>query len=162
MIEMIERDILNNTSGIICHQVNCFAMGKGLAKDIKEKYPVVYEEYIKTITGLNDISRHSLLGGVLYVPINSSLTIANLFGQYKYKQYNDIQSVYTDYTALSSCLSNIKDYVLITGMDVHIPYEIGCGLGGGSWDNVYSIIEKIFTRTDINCFINRMGVNNDR
>ncbi|MCK9308828.1 MAG: Appr-1-p processing protein [Candidatus Cloacimonetes bacterium] len=155
MIEIIERNILNNTSGIICHQVNCFTMGKGLAGDIRIKYPIVYEEFINTLNQ-NKSNLVSLLGGVLYVPVNESLVIANLFAQYNYRKYNDNSSFkYTDYTMLSFCLDDVKNYALKVSKDVHIPFEIGCGLGGGNWNIVYSIIDKIFSETNINCYINK-------
>ena len=160
MIEIIERNILDNTSGIICHQVNCFAMGKGLAKDIKEKYPIVYEEYTRIINQYRNNSR-ILLGEVLYVPIDESLVVANLFAQYKYRKYNDKTPVrYTDYSFLYSCLEDVKDFALRVNKDVHLPFEIGCGLGGGSWDIVFSIIGEIFNGIDINCYINKFKVVN--
>ncbi len=155
MIEIIERDILDNTNGIICHQVNCFAMGKGLALDIKRKYPIVYNEYINTLNH-NKNSRVSLLGGVLYVHINESLVIGNLFAQYRYKIYSDDPSIrYTDYTMLSFCLNDVKKYAIRMNKDVHIPFEIGCGLGGGDWNTVSNIIQETFSRTNINCYINK-------
>jgi len=155
MIEIIERNILNNTSGIICHQVNCFAMGKGLAGDIRRKYPVVYEEYINTLNR-DKHNLKALLGCVLYVPINESLIIANLFGQYNYKKYYDDSSVrYTDYPMLSFCLDDVREYALKVNKDVHIPFEIGCGLGGGDWSTVFYIINETFSKTNINCYINK-------
>ena len=158
MIKIIERDILNNTSGIICHQVNCFAMGKGLAGDIRRKHPVVYEEYINTLNR-DKHNLKALLGCVLYVPIDDSLIIANLFGQYNYRRSNDNTSVrYTDYTMLSFCLDDVKEYALRVNKDVHIPFEIGCGLGGGSWYIVSHIIHETFFKTNINCYINKKVV----
>ncbi len=157
MIEIIERNILNNTNGIICHQVNCFTMGKGLALDIKRKYPIVYEEYINTLNH-NKNNRVSLLGGVLYVPVNNDLIIGNLFAQYYYKIYNDDPSIqYTDYTMLSFCLDDVKKYALSVNKDVHIPFGIGCKLGGGDWDIVSRIIYDIFSNTSINCYINKLN-----
>lgn len=46
MIEYIKGNILNVTEGIIVQQVNCMGvMGAGLAKQIKDKWPNIYNDY---------------------------------------------------------------------------------------------------------------------
>ena len=47
MVEILEHsNLLNIRSGVICHQVNCIgAMGAGLALQIRNKWPIVYEKY---------------------------------------------------------------------------------------------------------------------
>lgn len=52
-VNLIEGNILTlptrNENTIICHQVNCrAAMGAGLARQIRDKWPVVFDEYVKT------------------------------------------------------------------------------------------------------------------
>ena len=45
-MKIIYGDILNITEGIIRQQVNCMGvMGSGLAKQIRNKYPRVYQKY---------------------------------------------------------------------------------------------------------------------
>ena len=51
-VNLIEGNILTpptrNENTIICHQVNCrAAMGAGLARQIRDKWPVVFDEYVK-------------------------------------------------------------------------------------------------------------------
>ena len=51
-VKLIEGNILTsptcNENTIICHQVNCrAAMGAGLARQIRDKWPVVFDEYVK-------------------------------------------------------------------------------------------------------------------
>ena len=51
MIKYIKGDILNVTEGIIVQQVNCFGvMGAGLAKQIRDKWPSVYDTKIEFTT----------------------------------------------------------------------------------------------------------------
>ena len=38
----------------------------------------------------------------------------------------------------------LKDFITSTGYSVTIPYKIGCNLGGGNWDEMTKILEKIF------------------
>lgn len=101
MIKIIDGDLLNATEDIICHQVNCQGvMGSGVARQVKEKYPEVFESYKKACKEIS-----CLLGGVLYVSIkNKQQSIANLFAQDSYGK----QGLYTDYIALQSCLNDLK------------------------------------------------------
>lgn len=46
MIRIVKGSLLRANEDILGHQVNTLgAMGAGLAKQIKEKYPYVYEDY---------------------------------------------------------------------------------------------------------------------
>jgi len=137
MNKTIYKDILSIKSGIVCHQVNCKGiMGKGLALDIKNKYPSVHTAYLNRC-----ISHDSkdLLGHVLlsFIP-ETSLIIASLFGQ---ENYGSDGKLYTDYKALEKCLEFLARY--FSKMNVYIPYKIGCGLGGGDWKIVSKIISDI-------------------
>lgn len=136
---IIENDILSNVEGIICHQVNCFHIGKGLAKDIINIYPIVKTEYDNFVNKYEHSK--SLLGKTLYVPINDSLIIANLFGQYNYG--ND-GALYTNYRKLYECLEDVRYQAERLQKNVHIPYGIGCGYGGGEWKYILSEIERVF------------------
>lgn len=120
-------------------------MGGGVAKQIKQKYPTVYEIYKARCCE----SHEKLLGGYVAVwsPDRSQL-IVNVFGQNNFGR----DKVYTDYKALENGLSNfIKDYRDTFHMtyEVHvqipiaIPYKIGCGLAGGDWNLVSAILEKL-------------------
>ena len=40
-------DLFESGADMICHQVNCMGvMGSGVAKQVKERYPKVFEEYV--------------------------------------------------------------------------------------------------------------------
>jgi hypothetical protein len=47
---------------------------------------------------------------------------------------------FTDYNALRECFQKVRHYA--GGRTVYIPYRIGCGLGGGNWEEVSAIIEQ--------------------
>lgn len=141
-------DILSpNKTGhdvIICHQVNCLGiMGAGLAKQIREKFPLVYQMYKQHCDLVVD--KKVLLGDVLALPVvykGYEFTIANLFGQ------EDIGTgkCYTDYDALRKALQIVR--CIATPLParplwrVRIPYMMGCGLAGGNWDVVRAIIQE--------------------
>ena len=47
-MEWIKGDLLEADLDYYCHQVNCQGkMGSGIAKSIKEKWPIVYDKYIE-------------------------------------------------------------------------------------------------------------------
>lgn len=129
-MQTIEGNILDIETGIICHQVNCQGVfNAGLARQIRKKYPVVYQHYMEWYKkGIWE------LGMVQVVHVTDGLFVANLAGQDKYgnKQY-------TDYSALKKCFSELSLY----DSQVYIPYGIGCGLGGGNWEIVGSLIDQV-------------------
>lgn len=135
MIKTCYGDILSSNATVICHQTNCLGvMGAGLALQIKNTYPRVFREY-------NDLCRkqtkqNDLLGKVQFVSVTNQLLIANCFGQC-------LPGANTDYDALKQCLTFLR-YTLPTTYTIAFPYKMGCGIGGGDWNVVYSMITTIF------------------
>ena len=147
MIEFKYGDILTTGARVICHQVNCKGvMGKGLAKQIKDKYPEVYTDYLAYIQRMNQ-KGEKLLGEVHASPTKDDLhAIAHIFAQDTYG-YN---GVYTDLSALRQAL-----YTLLMFNDMSmeadgqvieyaIPYNIGAGLGGANPDDVHALLNEVF------------------
>jgi hypothetical protein len=139
-----EGNILNNTNGIILHQVNCQGiMGGGLALQIKNKYPKVYEEYINFIDSFADPKK--LLGEAQMVFVDNGLYIGNIFSQF------DISCIerQTDYNAVELGFKKVVKFNSNINLPIYIPYLYGCGLGGGDWSIVSDIIEKILPTATI-------------
>jgi len=135
---------------VIGHQVNCFGiMGGGLALQIKNKWPSVFNAYTNFIEGrlyAGTLTRESLLGQCQLVPTGSCF-VANLFGQYDCKPGKR----QTDYTALKLSLTTLKREMLHRGLNsVAFPARLGCGLAGGDWGVVQTIIKSVFAGTKIN------------
>jgi len=129
------------------HQVNCYGvMGGGLALQIANKYPEVlksYQDFIKDYIYFNK-SRKGLLG-ICQTTHVGNCWIANLFGQ-----YDTGGGVQTDYNALATALSNLEDKMLYMGKKtLALPVNLGCGLAGGDWKVVLSIIQKVFEKSEI-------------
>jgi len=143
MITIISGDLLNTSAKYICHQVNCQGvMGGGVALQIKNLYPEVFSSYLKYIKNHKD-----LLGTVLPVQIDSGQIILNLFSQYGcgFGMRN------TNYDAMKSCLRKILD--LTEPEDtIAMPYLIGCGLGGGDWTVVYSLIDSVLSERKVELY----------
>lgn len=137
MIKIVEDNILNSNEDIICHQVNCQGvMGSGLAKQIRNKYAKVFEEYQKYVVN----NKFTALGTCQIIDVARGKYIANLFGQYNYGR----DKQYTDYDALRESLFSLKVSCKDNNKSIAIPYNLGCGLAGGDWNIVYKIIEDVF------------------
>lgn len=131
-VKVIDGNLFDTDVKYICHQVNCQGrMGSGVAKTVKLKFPEAFEQYKKAC------SSGYCLGMVQYVLSNGKVII-NMFAQDRYG-YDGKQ--YTDYDAFMKCLAEIHS-AIPSGRTIAMPYGIGCGLGGGSWDVIYSMIVR--------------------
>jgi O-acetyl-ADP-ribose deacetylase (regulator of RNase III) len=150
MIKIVQGDILQASEDIIGHQVNCMGvMGAGLAKQIRNKYPVVFTKYKELVD--KQIDKKKLLGAIQVIDFPNGKVIINLFAQYNYGR----SVVFTDYKALEKGLKSIYYTVTQTdlkGKSVALPYGIGCGLAGGDWKVVYKMIDEIFSDYEITLY----------
>lgn len=130
----VKGDIFDSNANAILHQVNCMGvMGSGVAKQVKEKYPLVYENYKSYC---DSYGANGVFNTVQICPIGDDKHIVNLFSQLRFG-YDG--KCYTDYKALKSCLKRVNEY--FAGRTVAIPYLMGCHRGGGDWNVVSKIIE---------------------
>lgn len=150
-MQVITGDILQYSTGIICHGVNCQGvMGSGLALEIRKKYPRVYEQYKRFCTlrsgeellGMTQLVRARLEPG-------HCLVVANMFTQVYYGRSPKIK--YTSYDAIDTCAMDLsrklKTDKTWKGFPTYIP-QIGCGLGGGQWSVVHEILKYHFSGMD--------------
>lgn len=134
MITIKEGSLFDATEGLICHQVNCKGnMGRGVAKTFKEKYPKVFAQYVYLCY---NVRTDSLLGTCLF----DEDTVC-MFAQNDWRGQNVCN---TNYAAFRRCCKQIITYLQQHDLStkINMPYGIGCGLGGGDWSIVYSIIEE--------------------
>jgi O-acetyl-ADP-ribose deacetylase (regulator of RNase III) len=125
---------------VILQGCNCFnQMGKGLGLTMKQKLPEVYEVDCQTVKG-----DKNKLGTISYVTLsNTPLTVVNCYTQYQYN--SKTVDVLTEYWTIEPCLTKVKE--LFTGKKIGYPM-IGCGLGGGDWNTVYTIIKDTLQGED--------------
>jgi O-acetyl-ADP-ribose deacetylase (regulator of RNase III) len=126
-------NLLNAPVDYICHQVNCQSrMCSGIAKQIRDRWPVVYNSYIQVASPV-------WLGCIQKVVINDKQTVINMFAQ---EHYGYDGKRYTSYDAFWSCLGAIRDAIPI-GSKIGFPYKIGCGLGGANWPVIFQMINEV-------------------
>lgn len=137
-IRVIDGDLFDTAAPIICHQVNCQGkMGSGVAKQIREKYPTAYRQYVNICADKKG-DPSALLGTAQFV-YGTDRIVVNMFAQNKYG-YD--KALYTSYMAFTACLQNIARQVA-PGETIAMPYKIACGLAGGDWNVVYKLIENV-------------------
>ena len=165
-INIVNGNIFDTHCNIICHQENCQGvMGHGIAKQVKEKYKGVFNEYKRYCDAHAD-NREAMLGEALIVDVDYGAAvldwlvnkerkyIANIFGQLTYGT-----GLRTDYKALVLGLEVVANFAKEHNLSVAIPYKIGCGLAGGDWNKVNILIEGVFAGTGIEVLMYRYEQN---
>ena len=133
-------DLFTSDAGIIAHGCNCQgAMGSGVARIVRNKYPNVYQEYVDKA-----VNEGLELGTVQFIDVSDDGTqfIANCMTQDMYG--TDRRQV--DYEAVYTCFEALREFALAHGIrDVAMP-QIGCGLAGGDWKIVLAILKSVFPK----------------
>lgn len=148
MINYINADLLDSDCNFICHQVNCQGkMGSGVAKQIRDRWPEIYTNYVK-------IANSKMLGKVQVLSIEDANIpfqhVVNVFAQ-EFCGYDGKR--YTSYDAFWNCLNDLKNQIPRRAT-IAFPYKIGCGLGGANWEIIEKMIDVVFA--DYGVFIYKL------
>lgn len=136
MINYTTGDLLEAKEKVIIHGCNnCGVMGSGVAKQIRAKWPNVFEVYhLKyQVFGLE-------LGSIIPVETQDGKIVVNAITQDGFGQ--DGQQ-YVKYDAIEKCFVAVNDKAKSWEVTEIAMPRIGAGLGGGDW----KMIEEIITRT---------------
>lgn len=132
------------TSGVIVHGCNAQgAMGSGVAKQLRAKYPDIFHSYCAHLYSMNELGLNPL-GSVDFTTVAEGLVVANAITQEFYGRSGE---KYISYTALKKCLETVANAYGSTS--IHIPYLIGAGLGGGDEEKILHIIETKLKDCDV-------------
>jgi O-acetyl-ADP-ribose deacetylase (regulator of RNase III) len=127
------------------------AMNSGVAKAIREKWPVVYNKYSELCESWNAWAQalysdenpdlcvaRALLGKTQMVQVEDNKAVINLFGQGSFG-YDGKR--YTSYDAFWLCLGEIREIVPIENT-IAFPKYIGCCRGGANWSVIETMIAE--------------------
>lgn len=150
-VHYVKGNLLEADVDYICHQVNCQGkMGSGIAKSIREKWPIVHKEYleryhwfVEKAAEFNQFEdgitpSEMMLGTCNFTKVNDKQTVVNLAAQ-EYYGYDGKQ--YTSYDAFWFCL-NVLKIELPKGSRIGFPDHIGCCRGGANWEIIRTMIDK--------------------
>lgn len=133
MIREKKGKLLEASESIIVQTVNCKGrMGAGLARQIRERY--FSERVVAEYKNLCKKHGSELLGRCDLIKVNETKWVANLF--------TEVIKCDMDYTALEVALENLKQKAGCRS--IALPGYLSCGLAGGDWEKVYSMIWNIF------------------
>lgn len=132
----IQGDLLELASSghfdVIIHGANCQCkMGSGIAKQIRTRWPEVYEADLET-----EVGDRGKLGSITCAEIEGAdITVINAYTQFDYRG----PQPRVDYNAIRSAFREIKSR--FSGKKIGYP-KIGAGLGGGDWNIISEIINE--------------------
>lgn len=151
---------LNGEFDVITHGCNCFCiMGAGIAPKMAkafgcDKYLSENEDFKGDINKLGNIDyvTSTYTGGTNEFDFfEFDLTVVNSYTQYHYgRNHKDGVEKPLDYEALTLCLRKINHR--FKGKRIGLP-QIGCGLAGGDWNKVKSIIQRELKDCDVTVVI---------
>lgn len=121
--------------GVIAHVCNdSSGWGRGFVAAISRRWPEPEAAYRRWARIGQDFG----LGMVQLVKVDDHLCVANMVAQHGY--VGPANPVAIRYDALARCLSKLAGRIE-AGTAIHMP-RIGCGLGGGSWDQIEPLLEE--------------------
>lgn len=83
------------------------------------------------------------LGNVSIVEVEDDILVANMIGQRDVRpDENGLPPI--RYTAVRAALKSVNDLATQINATLHMP-RIGCGLAGGRWEDIESIIKEVVT-----------------
>jgi O-acetyl-ADP-ribose deacetylase (regulator of RNase III) len=130
-----------------CNTKNIF--GGGIAKQIKEEYPVAYEaDCIAAKEGYNK------LGNVSVAEIVNGKRIINVYGQQNYgteKRQLDYEAFYVAFELIRNKFEQAhkEGRTRVLG----VPKFIGCGLAGGEWSIIEAMFKYLFEASPVQLVI---------
>lgn len=117
---------------IICHICNnAGGWGAGFVLAVSARWSKPEQSYRK----LFQTKTKPALGSVYIVPVEEEIAVANMIAQ---DGFGDSEGPPIRYAALHECLTELAS---LPHVSFHMP-RIGCGLAGGSWDEVEKIIQQ--------------------
>ncbi|GBG14252.1 DNA gyrase subunit B [Novimethylophilus kurashikiensis] len=118
---------------VIVHGCNCFCtMGKGIAKSIKDEFPLAYEADCQTKYG--DRNKLGTFTQAFIAERPFAFTVVNAYTQFDYRGANN-----ADYAAIRKAFRAIKG----SFPNARIGYPmIGAGLAQGDWSVISGIIDE--------------------
>lgn len=125
---------LDGEFDVIIHGCNCqCAMGKGIAKSIKETFPEAYEADRRTAKG--DRGKLGMISFATVQRNGREITVVNGYTQYHWRGPEGR----ADYEAIRGVMRAVKTG--FPGLRIGYP-KIGAGLAGGDWKIISEIIEE--------------------
>jgi O-acetyl-ADP-ribose deacetylase (regulator of RNase III) len=123
--------------------------GRGFVVAVSRRWPQPEREY-RTWSRTPGFR----LGAVQLVQVEPDTWVANMVAQHGYRTNSN--PVPLRYDALKECLSVLADQAAELDASVHMP-RIGCGLAGGTWDQIAPVIDSTLTTLGLTTTVYDLG-----
>lgn len=129
----------------ICNDIG--GWGKGFVMAISKRWKKPENEYRKWFQSGENFN----LGEIQMVQVEEDVWICNMIGQHKtFTNSKGIAPI--RYEAVEKGLNKLIDEALQLNASVHMP-RIGCGLAGGKWEEIETIIETTLLKNNVEVFV---------
>jgi O-acetyl-ADP-ribose deacetylase (regulator of RNase III) len=119
---------------LILHCCNNFQKwGAGFVLAISKKWKEPEEHYCS----LNE--KDLVLGTAHFIGVEEDIIVVNIIGQHDIRSINGVPPI--RYDAIMKALAEINIIAKTIKATIHMP-RMGCGLAGGNWNKMESIIEN--------------------
>lgn len=137
-------------NAVIAHVCNDLGKwGRGFVLAISKKWKEPERQYKAWFGG----QAKPGLGEVQFIEVSKTTTVANIIGQHGIRSpKNKTAPAPIRYDAVSDGLARVADFALSKSASVHMP-RIGCGLAGGTWEEIEPIIKECLTSKGIEVFV---------
>lgn len=130
----------------ICNDIGGWGRGFVLALSAKWPQPeAAYREWHRTNQPIP-----FELGRAMSVQVEPDIFVTNIIGQHKIKPTDGVPPI--RYEAVRAGLLHVVKFFKDQGATVHMP-RIGCGLAGGTWDQIEPIIQEILVANGLEVFV---------
>ncbi len=149
MIQTVKGSVLDNLPdySVLLHQCNAKGwMNAGLARQIAQRWPENFKKYHEFCGWYKNGHEREILGVIVPCQISDKFIICNAIGQLTVGR----DKQFTDYNAWHTMCKKLEYQTRWnnkrTGQNwtIHVPDKIGCGLGGGDYEEVHKIFSQYF------------------
>lgn len=125
----------------ICNDIG--GWGKGFVVAISKRWKEPEKEYRKWFKEKECQETHKNfgLGNVQFVQVSEKLWVANMIAQKGIRKKQNTGEPPIRYEAVKEGLQKVKQFAIEKKASIHMP-RIGCGLAGGEWEKIESIIQE--------------------
>lgn len=142
VIRYVHGDATDIEAGILAHIVNDQGgWGRGFVRALSARWPEPEADY-RAWARRCDLTVPFQLGYVRLSRVRPDLYVAHMLAQ---RGYSTPSRPAVDYVSLQMCLRAVRRAHEFLALPVHMP-RIGCGLGGGSWDQVEPLLREQLVR----------------
>jgi hypothetical protein len=136
-VTLVEGDLLDAGSDfMVVHQCNCTSTKvSGVAKALFDKYPYANSYSEKRVYGTHQL-RKDPSDPYLGVKIVNMYTQLTPGGPITDRDAEERLHLFV------SNLTQIFSYYYVNGLKIALPYLVGCGLGGGDWNQYWKAINQ--------------------